>query len=102
MSKEFDAKLTDLEHYFFDELDIRKFVDFMMTKAKVVAPHIKGEHSFSYEAVQNSKEVILDYPRTIQPLKKFFLPPVETLLSFKMSKNDFEEESIQAEKRIPA
>ena len=100
MSKEFDAKLTDLKHYFFNEANVRKFVDFILTKAKVIAPHLKGEHSFSYEVVQNSKEVILDYPRTIQPLKKFFLPPVETLLLFKMSKNEFEEESIQTEKRI--
>ena len=100
MSKEFDAKLTDLKHYFFDESDVRKFVNFLMTKAKVVAPHAKGEHSFSYEFVQNAADVILDYPRTIQPLKKFFLPPVETLLSFKISENDFEEEPIQIEKRI--
>lgn len=100
MSKELKAKLTDLKHYFFSESDVRKFVDFLKTKVDVIAPHAKGEQSFSYEMVRNSEDVVLEYPRTIQPLKKYFLPPVETLLSFKMKSNEFDEEPIQTQKRI--
>ena len=100
MSKEFDAKLTDLKSYFFDESNVRKFIDFLMTKAEVIAPQAKGEQSFAYDVIQSGSDVTLEYPRTMQPLKKFFLPPVETLLSFKMSSNEFSEEAIQTKKRI--
>jgi sulfhydrogenase subunit beta (sulfur reductase) len=100
MSKEFDAKLTDLKHYFFDESEVGKFIDFLMTKAEVIAPHKKGDKSYSYEITENAENVVLDYARTIQPLKKFFLPPVETLLSFKIQSNEFQEEKIESKKRI--
>jgi len=100
MSKEFNAKLTDLKRYFFSETEVRKFIDFLMTKTEVIAPQPKGEHSFAYDIVENSLDVALEYPRTIQPLKKYFLPPVETLLSFKISSNAFIKEEINAAKRI--
>ena len=72
MSKEFDAKLTDLKSYFFDESNVRKFIDFLMTKAEVIAPQAKGEQSFAYDVIQSGSDVTLEYPRTMQPLKKFF------------------------------
>ncbi|MBN1408509.1 MAG: 4Fe-4S dicluster domain-containing protein [Calditrichaceae bacterium] len=100
MSKEFNSKLTDLKRYFFNESDVRKFIDFLMTKAEVIAPQTKGEQSFAYNVVKNSSDVALEYPRTMQPLKKYFLPPVETLLTFKMSSNEFSEEVIEAKKQI--
>ena len=100
MSKEFDAKLTDLKHYFFNESDVRKFIDFLMMKAEVIAPHKKGDKSYSYEVTENAENVVLEYARTIQPLKKFFLPPVETLLSFKIQSNEFQESAIESKKRI--
>ncbi len=100
MNKEFDAKLMNLKHYFFNESDVREFIDFIMTKAEVIAPHKKGEKSHSFEITENAENVILDYTRTMQPLKKFFLPPVETLMSFKIDSNEFQEETIAIKKRI--
>ena len=47
MSKDFETKLTDLKHYFFNESEVRKFIDFLMSKAEVIAPHAKGDKSFS-------------------------------------------------------
>ncbi|MEJ2053277.1 MAG: hypothetical protein P8X42_05090, partial [Calditrichaceae bacterium] len=100
MNKEFNANLTDLKRYFFDETEVRKFIDFLTTKAEVIAPRAKGEQSFVYDTVESSLDVALEYPRTIQPLKKYFIPPVETLLSFKISSNEFNKETIASEKRI--
>jgi sulfhydrogenase subunit beta (sulfur reductase) len=100
MSNDFSAKLSDKKCYFFDESNTLKFIDFLKTQAQVIAPHRKGENSYSYEIVDSASDVVLDYSRTIQPLKKFFLPPVETLLSFRISNNEYREEHVPAIPRI--
>lgn len=100
MSNKFDSKLSKLNRSYFDEATAYNFIDFLKTKAQVIAPHKKGQNSFSYEIVENSRAVIFDYPRTIQPLKKYFLPPIETLLSFRLSKNEYKEEKIEEKFRI--
>lgn len=86
--------------YFFDKETTYKFIDFLKTKAEVIAPHRKGEKSFSYETVESAKDVEFVYPRTIQPLKKYFLPPRETLLKFNTKENDFKRDDISEKKRI--
>ena len=100
MSKEINAKLAEMKRYFFDESTVLQFIDFLKNKADVIASHRKGDNSFSYEPVTDTKDVVLDYPRTIQPLKKFFLPPIETLLSFRVSKNAYKEEKVEVEHKI--
>jgi len=100
MNSETRTGLESLKRYFFDHSTTEKFIEFLMSKAEVIAPHQKGEHSFSYEILKSSKDIVFDYPRTIQPLKKFFLPPRETLLTFNTKKNDFTEPQIDSKKRI--
>jgi len=100
MGKEMNTKLAEMKRYFFDESTVLKFIDFLKNKAEVIAPHRKGDNSFSYEPVKDTKDVVLEYPRTIQPLKKFFLPPIETLLSFRVSKNEYKEEKVEVENKI--
>jgi len=92
--------LNKMKRYYFDQPTTEKFVDFLMTQAELIAPHKKGDASYSYEVVNSEKEIVYDYPRTIQPLKKYFLPPKETLLSFDSENNEFKEESIESKKRI--
>ena len=48
---------------------------------RVVAPVSKGK-SFVFSAIEDTSAVVLDYPTTILPLKKFFLPPTEVLLRY--------------------
>ena len=86
--------------YSFDIPTVYRFIDYLKTRAAVLAPHKKGEKSFTYQAVTKAENVALDYPRTIQPLKKFFLPPRETLLKFQLSDNSFEEVDEKIESRI--
>ncbi len=77
--------------YSFDEKLIFQLIRHLMNKEEVYAPHKKGDHSFSYQLVKNPEDVVLEYPRTIQPLKKFFLPPKEVLLKYQRSTNSYQE-----------
>ncbi len=92
--------LQDLDYHFLDETTMRRFIGFLQTRARVIAPHRKGERSFVYKPVQDARDVILNYPRTIQPLKKYFLPPAETLLRFNMPENTFVPDKQDSAKRI--
>lgn len=94
------AALQDHEHVYLDETLLRKFISYLITQAEVYAPHKKGDKSFSFKPVQDVNQVILNYSRTIQPLKKYFLPPRETLLDFNMNENAFTTQSIEVKKRI--
>lgn len=100
MSDETNKKFADMKRYFFDMKTSVSFVEFLTTIAKTYAPQKKGENSFSYEVVAEPEKVVFDYPRTIQPLKKFFLPPVETLLSYNLNSHAHQEPEIDNEKKI--
>ncbi|RMG82596.1 MAG: hypothetical protein D6707_02635, partial [Bacteroidetes bacterium] len=79
---------------------MKKFSTFLMNKAKVIAPHKKGEKSFVFKETVNPDEIVLSYTRTLHPLKKFFLPPVETLLEFDLEKNEIKAPEIPIEDRF--
>ena len=100
MNNDSKIGLKTLKKYYFDQPTTNKFVEFLMTQAELIAPQKKGDASFSFEVVNSFKDVVYEYPRTILPLKKYFLPPKETLLSFNSEKNEFEKETIEAKKRI--
>ncbi len=93
--------ISEMKRYFFDQNTTRRFIHFLMGKAKLIAPHRKGEKSFSFQVIENPDEVVLNYNRTIQPLKKFFLPPRETLLEFELNgKPRIKKAEIEAEEKI--
>ncbi len=92
--------LNKMKRYYFDQPTTDKFVEFLMTQAEVIAPQKKGDASYSYEVVTSGKDIVYDYPRTIQPLKKYFLPPRETLLSFDSKNNEFKKTDIALNNRI--
>jgi sulfhydrogenase subunit beta (sulfur reductase) len=100
MYNDSNTGLNKMKRYYFDQPTTEKFVKFLMTQAELIAPHKKGDASYSYEVVESEKDIVYDYPRTIQPLKKYFLPPRETLLSFDSEKNQFEESTIEEQKQI--
>jgi len=89
-----------MKKYYMDESMIKDFLSFMLKDSSVIAPHKKGDVSFTFKKVEDVNDVVLDYPRTIQPLKKFFLPPKEDLLSFNITKNNFTKPDIKSEKKI--
>jgi sulfhydrogenase subunit beta (sulfur reductase) len=100
MGKTITTKLEVFNRYYFDKDTTVQFLNFLMERSTVVAPHKKGDVSFSYQVVKNAEDVVLQYPRTIQPLKKMFLPPREVLLNFNIKKNTFTQQEPKLEKRI--
>ena len=100
MSNELNTKFEQMKRYFFDHATTESFIEFMMQRAAVIAPHRKGENSFVFNEVRNVADIVFDYPRTIQPLKKYFLPPREQLLHFDTVSNTFSEADIPDAPRI--
>lgn len=70
-------------------LNISDFVEHLKDFGTVFAPQNKGKSSFSFEKIEKESEVILDYPRTIQSIKKYFFPSRETLLSYTVKDQNF-------------
>jgi len=95
-----DIKLDDGRCFYFDTQTTKQFLSYLKEEAILIAPHKKGDKSFSYEAVDEIENVVFNYPRTIQPLKKAFFPPKETLLRFSMKDNSFEKAEVSTEKHI--
>jgi len=100
INESINKKLTSLNRFYFDKKTALSFIQFLKTKAQVIAPHKKGETSFSYETVEDVNEIIFQYPRTIQSLKKFFLPPRETLFHFNMQSNAYKKPHVKNHYRI--
>ncbi len=93
--------ISEMKRFFFDQNTTRQFIQFLMNKAKLIAPHRKGEKSFSFQETTDPDQVVLNYNRTIQPLKKFFLPPMETLFRFETNgKPKIKKTEIKVEERI--
>jgi sulfhydrogenase subunit beta (sulfur reductase) len=58
-----------------------KLVDELIQKGKVFGVKSKGDR-FDYDKLESSRELRLDYDVTLQPPKKYFQPPTETLMTF--------------------
>jgi formate hydrogenlyase subunit 6/NADH:ubiquinone oxidoreductase subunit I len=77
-------------NFFLEAERVPAFVTHLMDKKPVYAPHRKGRSSFAFEKVADPAAVVLDYPRTMHSVKKFFLPPREELLAFDLEQNSCE------------
>jgi len=54
----------------------------LLQKGRTVVAPVHSGGSFVFKVVENAQDAVLDYPTTILPLKKFFLPPKEVLLRY--------------------
>jgi len=66
------------------------FVENLKLHGKVYGPVKVGEF-YSFQEIKNSKEMSLDYPRTMIPPKKFFLTLKEKIFTFDEEKGKYEE-----------
>jgi len=80
--------------------DVPALIDHLGKFGEVVAPHGKGDVSYSFEVVQNSKDVVLDYNRTLLPLKKQFLPPIEKLMDFSLKDLSFKPIELEIKPKV--
>lgn len=94
------SKLEAFKRYYFDKTTTEKFITFLKQQATVVAPHKKGDVSYSFQVVDDVKDVVLDYPRTIQPLKKVFMPPKEVLINFNIKDNSYKQPELKPTKQF--
>ncbi len=63
--------------------DFAKFVDALIKTAKTIGVQAKGDR-FDFAPLGSAKDLRLDYDVTLQPPKKFFLPPSEVLLTYEV------------------
>ncbi len=74
--------------------DFAGFVDTLIAESKVYGPTAKGDR-YDFAALTSSDQLKMDYDVTLQPPKKFFQPPVETLMTYEVGggyKSCFDEE----------
>ncbi|HPF70089.1 MAG TPA: 4Fe-4S dicluster domain-containing protein [Candidatus Krumholzibacteria bacterium] len=76
--------------FFLEHERLVEFVEHLQRQRRVIAPHRRGERSFVFQEVEDPAAVVLDYPRTLQSIRKFFLPPREELLAFDLTDQSFE------------
>jgi len=63
--------------------DFAKFVEALIAKENVIGVQAKGDR-FDYAPLEAAADLRLDYDVTLQPPKKYFLPPKETLMTFEI------------------
>jgi len=70
-----------MKHKAIPRAKIPEAVSILGRNRRVVAPVPKGK-SYVFSVVKDPAAVVLDYPTTILPLKKFFLPPTDVILHY--------------------
>ena len=76
-----------MAQYFLEQGRVADFVAHLLSQRTVYAPHRRGQRSFAFEKTDDPRAVELEYPRTLNAVKKFFLPPRETLMDFDLRAN---------------
>ncbi len=89
-----------MKKYQLEKKQLSSFIDHLKKQGLVFAPHKKGERSYSFSEVEDPNLVILDYNRTLNSIKKYFLPPREQLLSFSKANNSLQKSSFDNNKKI--
>lgn len=89
-----------MECYSLLQTDVPALIDHLGVFGEVIAPHKKGNVSYTFEVVQDSNKVVLDYDRTLLPLKKCFLPPVEKLMDFSLKDMSYKPVEIRIEPTV--
>ena len=63
---------------------LTEWVSELISKTRVFGVQAKGDR-FDFAQLASAQDLRLDYDVTLQPPKKYFLPPVETLLTFEVA-----------------
>ena len=79
---------------------VQFFIEHLKMQGTVFAPQKKGDASFSFNKIEDPNTVVLDYNRTLNSIKKYFLPPQEQLLSYSKLNNSYKKSSIEEKKKI--
>ncbi len=81
--------------YYLTNENVTDFIRHLMKIKTVYAPIPKADHSFSFEEIEFPDDVTLHYPRTLNSIKKYFMPPREVLLHYSTKDQTFRKPDIQ-------
>lgn len=82
-----------------DADELPSLVSAFMESYEVVAP-VKSGRSFAFEVIESFDDIVLDYTTTITSLKKYFLPPRETLLTYDTQRNEVTDYRMEVTPRV--
>lgn len=93
-------KDATMECFSLQRTEVPALIDHLRGFGEVIAPHHKGDVSYTFKPVQDPSDVVLDYNRTLLPLKKMFLPPVEKLMDFSLKDGTFTKNEVAIVPRV--
>ena len=76
------------------------FISEIANEQKVVAPIAKGYRQYAFEEVTSGNQISLDYIPTILPPKKYFMPQIETIATYDISKGQNMRRVVEYEKMV--
>ncbi len=76
-----------MARFYLEKGKVAAFIAHLQSQKPVYAPHRKGRNAFAFAPVERPQDVVLDYPRTVSSIKKYFMPAREELLSFNLVEN---------------
>ncbi len=82
-----------------DSEELPNLIDAFLAEYEVIAP-VKSGRSYAFEPIESFDEIELDYPTTLTSLKKYFLPPRETLFEYDVEAADVKDFSLNIKPRV--
>ena len=76
------------------------FISEIASEQKVVAPVAKGCQQYAFEEVTSGNQISLDYIPTILPPKKYFMPQIETIATYDISKGQNMKRVVEYEEMV--
>ena len=72
-----------MKYVFIEKADVAELINYMGRDHKIVAP-VKKENSSVFDSIEDPSDISLDGIPTILPPKKYFIPQIQELFTFKM------------------
>ncbi len=82
-----------------DKARIADLVRGLSTEYEVIGPVAKGER-FTFSVIEDPADLRLDFDTTILPPKKFFFPPEERMMRFRVADNEVVDDEAFASPRV--
>ena len=82
-----------------DGSELPKLIDAFRESYEVIAP-VQSGRSVAFEPFSSFDEIVLDYPTTLTSLKKYILPPKETLFEFSVEGADITDYTLEIRPRV--
>lgn len=82
-----------------DKARLPDLVSGLATEFEVIAP-VEKDGRFVFAQTSDASEIRLDYDTTLLPPKKWFFPPEETLMRFRVADNEVVDDEVYAAPRV--